>query len=668
MNLAEPLLPVASPTPATPAGASGSGGVGFGIGSDAIGGARRVLGIVQEYVEALGASLGVESEEEARACVWLGLQAHLANAVFTIGRNIGPAMFIAKAGAAQLPIVMFISGFSVIGIGPVFAKWSKGKRAAKVNYEFCLLSAALLLLLPLPIAMSTPGSALGTAAAYMLFLAEDLLPMLLMMQSSSLAQGSLTGHAAKRLLGLIQLGCSTGAMTAGLAIAPLVRTFGSTALLFVQVLLLLASLWPNHMAWWYEDFDEGREGKKKEVQDASAAPTTSPAGPQKADDSQRAAQQPIYRSPMIVALAINTFGIIFCKTIVEYQYNVLLASVLSTDEMVAMTGQLYAAAGFSASVLNVFNSPMMRALGMTTTLLICPVSLCVSALAFAADPLPRCGTRRPASRDRRPEACPLLRVLDPGLNRRPVSVFSSTRRRRGVRALPSPTLPSLPRAQVPLVWAAFLGRLVDLTLRWSINNSTKSLLWIATPREMQVRAKPIIEGTVKKMTGSCTAFCIGVVSVILVGDHKLRALALLSAAVAAASSVVCASSGRMYHAAMWAQIDRRELVLDEDADRARQYGSSGLVDFEGTIEIDPVMAAMVLEKLQSAPPQAQLCPGGGRRGRGGARARRVRGTPRRCSSTSCAGWASGCPTLRGAPSSRARSPASSRSRQRFRWR
>ncbi|EOD06319.1 hypothetical protein EMIHUDRAFT_453455 [Emiliania huxleyi CCMP1516] len=543
MNLAEPLLPVASPTPATPAGASGSGGVGFGIGSGAIGGARRVLGIVQEYVEALGASLGVESEEEARACVWLGLQAHLANAVFTIGRNIGPAMFIAKAGAAQLPIVMFISGFSVIGIGPVFAKWSKGKRAAKVNYEFCLLSAALLLLLPLPIAMSTPGSALGIAAAYMLFLAEDLLPMLLMMQSSSLAQGSLTGHAAKRLLGLIQLGCSTGAMTAGLAIAPLVRTFGSTALLFVQVLLLLASLWPNHMAWWYEDFDEGREGKKKEVQDASAAPTTSPAGPQKADDSQRAAQQPIYRSPMIVALAINTFGIIFCKTIVEYQYNVLLASVLSTDEMVAMTGQLYAAAGFSASVLNVFNSPMMRALGITTTLLICPVSLC---------------------------ACPLLRVLDPGLNRRPV----------------------------PLVWAAFLGRLVDLTLRWSINNSTKSLLWIATPREMQVRAKPIIEGTVKKMTGSCTAFCIGVVSVILVGDHKLRALALLSAAVAAASSVVCASSGRMYHAAMWAQIDRRELVLDEDADRARQYGSSGLVDFEGTIEIDPVMAAM-----------AQLCPG-----------------------------------------------------------
>ena len=84
MNLAEPLLPVASPTPA---GASGSGGVGFGIGSGAIGGARRVLGIVQEYVEALGASLGVESEEEARACVWLGLQAHLANAVFVL-RNM----------------------------------------------------------------------------------------------------------------------------------------------------------------------------------------------------------------------------------------------------------------------------------------------------------------------------------------------------------------------------------------------------------------------------------------------------------------------------------------------------------------------------------------------------------------------------------------------------
>lgn len=54
------------------------------------------------YLEALGEKLGLESAAEGRVCFWLGLQAHLANSVFTIGRNIGPTLFIAKAGAAQV--------------------------------------------------------------------------------------------------------------------------------------------------------------------------------------------------------------------------------------------------------------------------------------------------------------------------------------------------------------------------------------------------------------------------------------------------------------------------------------------------------------------------------------------------------------------------------------
>ena len=44
--------------------------------------------------------------------------------------------------------------------------------------------------------------------------------------------------------------------------------------------------------------------------------------------------------------------------------------------------------------------------------------------------------------------------------------------------------------------------MVDLTMRWSINNTTKSLMWIATPRDQQVAAKPWIEGTVKKASGA----------------------------------------------------------------------------------------------------------------------------------------------------------------------
>ena len=63
--------------------------------------------------------------------------------------------------------------------------------------------------------------------------------------SSALAQATLTAYDAKRLLGPIQLGASTGAMSAGLSAGPLVRALGAPAMALVQVGLLLLSLWPN---------------------------------------------------------------------------------------------------------------------------------------------------------------------------------------------------------------------------------------------------------------------------------------------------------------------------------------------------------------------------------------------------------------------------------------
>ena len=43
----------------------------------------------------------------------------------------------------------------------------------------------------------------------------------------------------------------------------------------------------------------------------------------------------------------------------------------------------------------------------------------------------------------------------------------------------------------PGVPAAFIGRTLDLTMRWSLNNTAKSLLWIATPRaRARARARP----------------------------------------------------------------------------------------------------------------------------------------------------------------------------------
>eukprot|EP00966_Prymnesium_polylepis_P049473 1145255-Prymnesium_polylepis.2 len=153
-----------------------------------------------------------------------------------------------------------------------------------------------------------------------------------------------------------------------------------------------------------------------------------------------------WHSQLILSMGMWTFGIIFCKTIVEYQYNVIVGTSLDVEGMVSLTGQLYAAAGLLSSLLNVFGTgPLLRHCGMLPTVLVCPVFLLIGAVAMLAQP----------------------------------SVFSS-----------------------------FCGRSVDLTLRWSLNNTVKSLLWLATPRAHQIHAKPWVEGTVKKVTASATAVMI----------------------------------------------------------------------------------------------------------------------------------------------------------------
>ena len=81
--------------------------------------------------------------------------------------------------------------------------------------------------------------------AYLSFLAQDLLTLLLMMQSASLSQATLDAYSAKRLIGLVQLGCSAGAIVTGVLVGPLAAAIGTDALMLVQVGTLLLSLVPN---------------------------------------------------------------------------------------------------------------------------------------------------------------------------------------------------------------------------------------------------------------------------------------------------------------------------------------------------------------------------------------------------------------------------------------
>ena len=193
----------------------------------------------------------------------LALQSFLANAVFVVGRNLGPVIFMHQCGANQLTGVLFISGSAILVVSPAYGRLCSGRLAAEVNTRltvFCMIALGLLAV-PLVLAKLSPDRAAAASpalrwlvdaslavrwpVAYVMYVAQDLLTMLLMMQSASLAQATLNAYSAKRLIGLVQLGCSMGAIVTGLLVGPLAKAIGTETTCLVQVGILLVSLVPN---------------------------------------------------------------------------------------------------------------------------------------------------------------------------------------------------------------------------------------------------------------------------------------------------------------------------------------------------------------------------------------------------------------------------------------
>ena len=145
-------------------------------------------------------ALGIQNRSEARTVGWLALQAHLANAVFALGRNVGPVLFMREVGAEGLTGAMFASGIVTLASTPLYGRLSRGKMAAHVNFYLVLFIVLVLFVVagPLLLEGAAAGGPLVWWSAYVLFIAEDLLTMLLMMQSSSLAQVQFTSYDAKR--------------------------------------------------------------------------------------------------------------------------------------------------------------------------------------------------------------------------------------------------------------------------------------------------------------------------------------------------------------------------------------------------------------------------------------------------------------------------------------
>ena len=283
----------------------------------------------------LADALGLKDAQEARLVSRLILMGALANIAFVFGRNAGPALYVNHLGSRRLARAMFLSALSVFAVTPRFSTYARPRRAVRV-YACVQLSGAVLLaclwvMLSYLERRTAAAVDLTTQVLYTLFfVCEDLTTLLVMMQNAAVAQELFTATAARRVVGLVQLGSSVGAVLAGLTCGGLSRYAGANSLVLAQVVALLLGLPPTRFV---AHVSRGSTEKTTTREDRSS--------------------QKWWTDDLVLGLGLYTILVIAVKTTLEYCYTcVVAADTRSPEAMVTVTGYLYAAAGVAASVLN----------------------------------------------------------------------------------------------------------------------------------------------------------------------------------------------------------------------------------------------------------------------------------------------------------------------------
>ena len=79
--------------------------------------------------------------------LWFFASSFLANSAFVLGRNIGPALFMAHVGSEQLTAAMGLSGIVTVAVSPIYTRLSHGYRATTTNKALLMVTIITLMVL-----------------------------------------------------------------------------------------------------------------------------------------------------------------------------------------------------------------------------------------------------------------------------------------------------------------------------------------------------------------------------------------------------------------------------------------------------------------------------------------------------------------------------------------
>lgn len=180
---------------------------------------------------------------------------------------------------------------------------------------------------------------------FVVYLALSTVQVLILTHAWDYAGSMLTGRQAKRLLPMIGVGASIGAIAGGTAVAPAAIQLGTANLLWIAAVLLSAAL----PLLWLVDAP-GREIESEDGGQNAALLFLSRSG---------RGFQAVLRSRLLRLLALGLIALTITGTLIDLQLKFLLQELFGRDDITAIYGLMSAAVGTGTLLVQLWASRVL---------------------------------------------------------------------------------------------------------------------------------------------------------------------------------------------------------------------------------------------------------------------------------------------------------------------
>lgn len=185
----------------------------------------------------------------------------------------------------------------------------------------------------------------NTRSAFGIYLLLSAVQVLVLTHAWDYAGSLLTGRQAKRLLPMIGIGASLGAIAGGTGVAPTARGLGTANLLWISAALVLAAL---PLLWLTNE-------PIREMEDDDKNRNILPAFLARSGQGVRA----VVSSKLLRLMAVALIGLTMTGTLIDLQLKFILKDSFSRDDITAIYGLMSAGVGAGTLLLQFWASKIL---------------------------------------------------------------------------------------------------------------------------------------------------------------------------------------------------------------------------------------------------------------------------------------------------------------------